>query len=224
MASPLRVLLADDHALFRQGMKSLLDSRPNVEVVGSAKDGCEAITLARETQPDVILMDIEMPGCDGLEATRKIKRELPQIKIVVLTVVDNEDTIYEAIRCGAEGYLLKDLEAQQLFGMLDGLRRGEAPLSGSIAAKILEEFKHSAPVSSEKSAFAETLSDREREVLQLLVRGDSNTEIAAALTVTENTVKTHLGNILAKLHLKNRIQAAVFAISQGLVDVPNQNE
>ncbi len=219
---PLRVLLVDDHALFRQGVKSLLDSRPNIEVVGTAKDGCEAVTLARQMLPDVILMDIEMPYCDGLEATRKIKRELPHVQIVMLTVVDDADAIYEAIRAGAQGYLLKDLEAQQLCAMLDGLRRGEAPLSGAIAAKILEEFRQMVPVPSEQPAYADPLSDREREVLQLLVCGKSNAEIAAELTLTENTVKTHLSNILAKLHLKNRIQAAVYAVSRGLVDAPSQ--
>jgi DNA-binding NarL/FixJ family response regulator len=216
----LRVLLADDHTLFRQGVKSLLDARPNVQVVGSASNGCEAITLARQTMPDVILMDIEMPRCNGLEATRQIKREFPNIKIVVLTVVDDDDTIFEAIKCGAQGYLLKTLEAYQLYDMLEGLRRGDAPLSGSIAAKILKEFTHPAPDLSEELDVAEELSERECEVLELIVAGKTNKEIAEALVITENTVKTYLSNILAKLHLQNRIQAAVYAVSQGIVQTP----
>lgn len=216
----LRVLLVDDHALFREGIKSLLDSRPDIEVVGCAGDGHEAIALARETTPDVILMDIEMPRCDGLEATRQIKREFPDIKIVALTVVDNDKTIFEAIKSGAQGYLLKDLEAYQLYDMLESLRQGSAPLSGSVAARILEEFTRGEPATNKNAQNVDPLTDRERDVLELLVTGKSNAEIAEELVVTENTVKTHLANILTKLHLRNRIQAAVYAVSQGLVKSP----
>lgn len=214
----LRIMLVDDHALFRQGVKSLLDSRPDLEVVASAADGNEAIALARETTPDVILMDIEMPNCDGLEATRQIKRELPATKIVALTVVDDAEIIFEAIKSGAEGYLLKDLEAYQLYDMLAGLRRGNAPLSGEIAAKILGEFAHPQPIHTNECAGPQQLTERERDVLELLVAGMSNREIAGALSLSENTVKTHLANILGKLHLQNRIQAAVYAVTQGLVE------
>lgn len=224
MTEPLRILLADDHRLFRQGVESLLSSRPNFEVVGSASDGCEAIELARETMPHVILMDVEMPGCNGLEATRQIKREFPHIKIIILTVVDDDETVFEAIKSGAQGYLLKDLEAYQLYDMLEGLSRGNAPLSGGIAAKILEEFNRPEPSPAERSSISEQLSDRETEVLELLVEGMTNKEIAEALVVTENTVKTHLANILAKLHLKNRIQAAVYAVTKGLVEEPPTND
>lgn len=217
----LRVLLADDHPLFLQGVKSLLDSHPDIEVVGTARDGCEAITLAQQTIPDVILMDISMPGCNGLEATQQIKREFPHIQIVMLTVAEDENMILEALKSGAQGYLLKDLEAYQLFNMLEGLRRGEAPLSGSIAAKILKEFTHPAPHPSEEYPVTEELSEREREVLELVVEGKTNREIAVALSITENTVKTYLSNILAKLHLQNRIQAAVYAVRQGLVETPD---
>lgn len=213
----LRIMLVDDHALFRQGVRSLLDSRPDLEVVASAADGNEAIALARKTTPDVILMDIEMPHCDGLEATRVIKQELPATKIVALTVVDDAEIIFEAIKSGADGYLLKDLEAYQLYDMLAGLRRGDAPLSGEIAAKILGEFAHPQPAPAEKAGGV-SLTDRERDVLELLVAGMSNKEIAAALSVSENTVKTHLANILGKLHLQNRIQAAVYAVTHGLVE------
>ncbi|MAU08394.1 MAG: DNA-binding response regulator [Anaerolineaceae bacterium] len=217
----LRVLLADDHALFRQGVKSLLEAYPNIEVVGTVGDGCEAIKMVRDFVPDVVLMDIAMPNCDGLQATRQIKREFPNIKIVILTVADDHDTIFEAIKCGAQGYLLKNLEAHQLFEMLDGLRRGDAPLSGSIAAKILFEFNNK-PVAEASFPVREELSERERQVLELIVEGLTNKEIAEKLIITENTVKTYLANILSKLHLHNRIQAAVFAVSQGLVDTPYQ--
>jgi RNA polymerase sigma factor (sigma-70 family) len=220
---PLRVLLVDDHTLFRRGIESLLASRQGIKVVGDAADGCEAITLAKETMPDVILMDIDMPGCDGLEATRQIKRELPHVKIVMLTVSDDDDKLFEAIKSGARGYLLKDLEAYQLFDMLESIRRGEAPLSGLVAARILEEFTQSkldSPQEPEPAVVhtaTDELSAREIEVLELVVDGKTNKEIAEALVITENTVKNHLSNILDKLHLQNRIQLAVYAVRQGLV-------
>jgi DNA-binding NarL/FixJ family response regulator len=218
---PLRILLVDDHALFRQGLKSLLDSRPNIEIVGNAGDGLEAIALAAKTLPQVILMDIDMPRCNGLEATRQIKRAFPNIKIVILTVVDDEEAIFEAIKCGAEGYLLKTLEASQLYDLLEGLRRGEAPLSGVIAAKILKEFNPAPPNHGDAPPLVEALSEREREVLELIVVGKTNKEIAESLVIAENTVKTYLGNILAKLHLQNRIQVAVYAVTHGMVQAPS---
>ncbi len=215
----LRVLLADDHALFCQGVKSLLASRPNIQVVGTVGDGCEAIRMVHELIPDVVLMDIGMPNCNGLEATRRIKREFPNVKIVILSVEDDHDTIFEAIKSGAQGYLLKNLEADQLFEMLDGLQRGDAPLSGSIAAKILAEFNRP-PASEKEFPLHEQLSEREGQVLELIAVGMTNKEIAEKLVITENTVKTYISNILVKLHLHNRIQAAVYAVQQGLVDFP----
>ena len=228
---PLRVLLADDHTLFRRGVEALLASRACLKVVGSAADGFEAIALARETMPDVILMDIDMPRCDGLTATRQIKRQLPHVHIVILTVSDDDDKLFEAIKSGARGYLLKNLEPYQLFDMLEGITRGEAPLSGLVAAKILEAFGQPAskvdskldpklpsePVSSAGEDVTEHLSAREIEVLELVVNGRSNKEIADALVITENTVKHHLSNILDKLHVQNRIQLAVYALRHGLV-------
>jgi len=220
---PLRVLLVDDHTLFRRGIESLLASRQGIEVVGDAADGFEAVARARETVPDVILMDIDMPRCNGLEATRQIKREMPHVKVVMLTVSDDDDNLFEAIKSGAQGYLLKNLEAYQLFDMLDNVSRGEAPLSGLIAARILEEFTRPGPDDSQKPEMSiveettERLSAREIEVLELVVAGKTNRQIAATLVITENTVKNHLSNILDKLHLQNRIQAAVYAVRQGLV-------
>jgi len=222
MSEPLRVLLVDDHILFRTGVKAVLAGRSDVEVVGEAGDGLEAVALARETMPDVILMDITMPGCDGLEATRRIKREMPYVKVFMLTVSDDDEDLFEAIKSGAQGYLTKDLKAQQLFDVLEGLARGEAAFSGVIAAKILREFERTSRGTDGELEATEPLTEREIEVLQLVVEGKSNQEIAESLVISESTVKNHLRNILGKLHLRNRIQAAVYAVRQGLVEDPSQ--
>jgi len=214
----LRILLVDDHVLFRKGVAALLASRQDLQVVGEAGDGLEAITVARDTLPDVILMDIGMPKCDGLEATRRIKREMPHVKIVMLTVSDDDQHLFEAIKSGAQGYLLKDLEPYQLHDMLENISKGGAPLSGSIAAKILDEFTRPDPGSAQVPEIRDDLTSREIDILRLVVEGKTNKEIASTLIISENTVKIHLRNILEKLHLRNRIQAAVYAVRQGLVD------
>jgi DNA-binding NarL/FixJ family response regulator len=214
----LRILLVDDHVLFRKGVAALLETRPEIEIVGEAKDGLEAIEAARENLPDVILMDIHMPKCDGLEATRRIKREMPHVKIVMLTVSDEEQHLFEAIKSGAQGYLLKNLEPYQLYDLLESISRGEAPLSGAIAAKILKEFTRPSQDTAQQTDIIEELTPRESNVLQLVAEGKTNKEIAAILFLSENTVKIHLRNILDKLHLQNRIQVAVYAVRQGLVD------
>ena len=223
MSEPLRVLLVDDHILFRTGVKSVLAARSDMEVVGEASDGLQAVALARETMPDVILMDITMPGCDGLEATRRIKREMPYVKVFMLTVSDDDENLFEAIKSGAQGYLTKDLKAQQLFDVLEGLARGEAAFSGVIAAKILREFEKTSRGTDGELEATEPLTEREMEVLRLVVEGKSNQEIAQSLVISESTVKNHLRNILGKLHLRNRVQAAVYAIRQGLVEGPPQS-
>ncbi len=220
MSEPLRVLLVDDHILFRTGVKAVLTSRAGVEVVAEAGDGLEAVALAREKMPDVILMDITMPRCDGLEATRRIKREMPYVKVFMLTVSEEDGHLFEAIKSGAQGYLIKDLKAHQLLDALEGVARGEAAFSGVIAAKILKEFERSDQVTGEKVETVEPLTQRETEVLRLVVEGKSNQEIAESLVISESTVKNHLRNILGKLHLRNRIQAAVYAVRQGLVEDP----
>jgi len=213
-------LLVDDHVLFRKGVAALLARRPEMEVVGEASDGLEAITAAREIIPDLILMDINMPKCDGLEATRMIKRELPHAKIVILTVSDDDQNLFEAIKSGAQGYLLKDLEPTKLYDLLESVSRGEVPLSGVVAAKILKEFARPNKDPAPMPEMIDELTPRETDILQLVVDGKTNKEIAASLFITENTVKIHLRNILEKLHLQNRIQAAVYAVRQGLVNEP----
>lgn len=215
----LRILLADDHVLFRKGIALLLQiHRQDMEVVGEARDGIEAVKLAHELVPDIILMDVNMPGCDGLEATRLIKKNLPEIQIIMLTVSDDDEDLFTAIRYGAKGYLLKNLDPEQLFEMLEGVRQGEAPISGAMAAKILREFRQPEPSLPERQEPVDMLTPREVEVLQQVVEGATNKEIAEVLYITENTVKIHLRNILEKLQVQNRIQAAVQAVRQGLIE------
>lgn len=220
MMNPIRVLLADDHALFRKGIASLLAGERGFEVVGEAGDGREALERARDLMPDVILMDIFMPGVNGLEATRRIKEALPYVKIVMLTVSEEDQNLFEAIKSGAQGYLLKKIEPQELFAMLRGVVQGDAPISRAMAGKILGEFARQARRPAPTAPAGADLSAREREVLELVTQGKSNKEIAAALAIAENTVKNHLKNILEKLHLENRVQAATFALREGLVDKP----
>lgn len=215
---PLRILLVDDHVLFRKGIASLLSTRQDMEVVGEAGDGVEAVSQARETLPNVILMDINMPKRNGLEATKIIKQELPEVEIVMLTVSEDDESLFEAIKNGAKGYLLKKLEPEQLFGMLEGVRQGEAPISGVMAAKILQELKQPDRTISGQQETMDELTSREIEVLEQVVAGATNQEIAETLHITKNTVKIHLRNILEKLHVQNRIQAAVQAVREGLVD------
>ncbi len=214
---PLRVLLVDDHVLFRKGLAGLIAARDDMEVVGEAGDGLAAIEKASETMPDLILMDVVMPRCDGLEATRIIKQELPLVRIVMLTASDEDANLFAAIKNGADGYLLKILEPAQLFTMIDGIRRGESPLSPSLAGKILQEFRRPERDVRPAPEYVERLTPRDTQVLELVVQGLNNKEIADRLHVTENTVKLHLRNILEKLHLQNRIQVAVYAVRRGLV-------
>lgn len=218
MNDPLRILLVDDHTLFRCGLAALLDQRPDFQVVGEAGNGLEAVDAARQTVPDVILMDVHMPKCDGLQAMSLIKREMPHVRVIMLTVSDHDADLFAAIKQGADGYLLKDLEPGQLFEQLEGARRGEAAITGAIATKILQEFRQPAEGPAPAPETGEALTVREIEVLQWIAEGATNRQIAEALFITENTVKIHLRNILEKLHLQNRIQAAVYAVRKGLVE------
>jgi DNA-binding NarL/FixJ family response regulator len=210
--------------LFRRGIASLLTAERGFEVVGEAGDGLEALARARELMPDVILMDVYMPGTNGLEATRRIKEVLPYVKIVMLTVSEDDQDLFEAIKSGAQGYLLKKMEAKALFSTLRGIAQGEAPVSRVMAARLLEEFARQARKKAAVSLPGTILSPREKKVLELIGQGKTNKEIAVALAIAENTVKSYVKNILEKLHLENRVQAATFAVREGLIDKPPEKD
>lgn len=212
----MRVVLADDHALFRAGLASLLKAW-GMEVVGQAGNGAEAIELARRLQPDIMLMDVGMAPCNGLEATRAIKAELPDVKVIIVTVSEDEQDLFEAIKSGAEGYLLKGMSEEELGAALTSIAAGEPALSPALAAKILDEFARLGREASGRGDRHDELTAREREVLQLVAEGATNKEIASALHLSEHTVNFHVKNILSKLHLRNRAQAVAYAIRTGLV-------
>jgi DNA-binding NarL/FixJ family response regulator len=211
----MRILIADDHALFRESLHNLLTVH-GIEVIGEAQDGQAAVEQARRLQPDVVLMDLGMPGVDGLAATRLISAEMPQVKVVVLTASDDDAKLFEAIKSGAQGYLLKNLESREFFSLLEGIGRGEPALTPVLARKLLQEFAH--PTRPALSRDPDALTDRERNVLALLVEGvTSNRKLAKRLGLSENTVKFHVRNILDKLHLHNRAQVVGFALRHGMV-------
>ena len=215
----MRILLADDHALFRDGVASLLGVWGH-EVVGQVADGDAAVATALRLRPDLVLMDVAMPGGGGLAATRRLAAEAPEIGIVMLTASEDVDDLFAAIKAGARGYLLKNLESGELRGMLNAVERGEAAITPAIAARILAELARAeprpAPVSAEPDP--DHLTDRELDVLRLVVRGLRNKEIAAELGISENTAKFHLRNILDKLHAQNRAEVVARAMREGLVE------
>ncbi|MCB0170425.1 MAG: response regulator transcription factor [Anaerolineae bacterium] len=214
-------MVVDDHALFRDGMVSVVTNQPDMEVVGEASDGLEAFIMAQQLQPNVILMDINMPGTDGLEATRLITQALPDTHIIMLTVRDNDEQIFEAIRNGAVGYLLKTIRARDLIDMIHAAAKGQAALSPGLALRVMSEFRRlgepdsaepaTANPSAETDTRLEQLTDREQEVLNLVAEGLSDKEISEALYISLYTVKSHVRNILSKLHVKNRREAARLA-------------
>ncbi|MFP4395488.1 MAG: response regulator [Anaerolineales bacterium] len=212
----MKVLLVDDSALFLEGLESLLSARA-IEVIGTANDGLEALERARTLRPDVILMDIDMPRGNGLTATRLIKAEMPEIDIVMLTVSDENADLFEAIKSGAAGYLLKDLNAQELFTQLERLARGEPPFSPGLAAKILAAFARQsrASATSPEAEALTVLTARQRGVLALITEGLTYQEIGDALHISERTVKYHLQQIMERLHLQNRAQVIAFAARAG---------
>jgi DNA-binding NarL/FixJ family response regulator len=219
---PLRILLADDHLLFRKGLARLLDAQPDFEVVGEAAHGMEAVEQTRRLNPDLVLMDVRMPDCDGIEATRRIKSDQPRVRVVMLTVSDDEQDLAAAVHNGADGYLLKDLMPDALFAHLRGLMSGGTPMSKAMTGKLFRQLKQRHQPTGRTMAQPTTtgsLSRREGEVLALIVGGNSNREIAEKLGIAHNTAKNHLRSILAKLGVSNRVQAAVYAISHGLVTV-----
>lgn len=207
----MRILIADDHALFRDGLRSLLQSRGH-EVVGEARNGRQAIELAQQLKPDLVLMDIQMPELDGVSATRELTAQLPDVKVVALTASEQNETLFDAIKAGAQGYLLKNLEADEFFALLDRANTGEPALTPNLARKLLQEFaKPSARPTAEPDA--DELTDREREVLELMVEGvTSNRKLASRLGLSENTVKFHVRNILDKLRLHTRAEAVGYAL------------
>lgn len=211
---PLRVLVADDHRLFRQGLIGLMLTRPDlVQIVGEAENGQETITLARQLQPDIILMDIYMPNGDGLSATRVIREQMPQIAIVILTSSDANEHFFEAVHLGVSGYLLKNLDAHELFELLAGISRGEAAMTRAMATHLLRSVSNR----SIEAVPENGLTEREEEVLYLVAQGASNPQIAQDLCISINTVKTHIRNILVKLGLENRTQVATYAVQNRLI-------
>lgn len=213
----MKVIIADDHALFRDGLRSLLEAH-GTEVLAEAKNGQEAVDLARIHRPDIVLMDLDMPVLNGLDATRLISAELEDVRVVVLTASEEDADLFEAVKSGARGYLPKNLEARELFGFLDGALKDEPALTPTLARKVLGEFAKGPGPEPEAPSTA-VLTERERDVLELLVSGvTSNRDLADRLFVSENTVKYHLRNILYKLHLKNRAQVVAYAVRHGLVD------
>lgn len=212
-----RVLLVDDHALFREGLAGIINAQPDLEVVGEANDGLEAFVKAQELKPDLILMDVQMPGMDGLEATRQIKQVLPETIIVVLTVRDDNEKLFEALKNGAQGYLLKDIQSKEMLAMLRGALRSEAALSSALAGRMLSEFRRLSRGGIPEQEDDNGLTEREQQVLLHASQGASDKEIAEALTISLNTVKTHIRNILAKLHVRTRREAAKVARGRGLV-------
>jgi len=210
----VRIVIADDHALFRDGLRSLLSTQGH-DIVGEAKNGREAIDLARRLKPDLILMDVQMPEIDGLAATRTLTAELPDVKVIILTATEDDAKLFEAIKSGAQGYLLKNLEADDFFSMLDRASLGEPALTPNLARKLLHEFARPAADQHDQNA----LTAREREVLELMVEGiTSNRRLAKRLGLSENTVKFHVRNILDKLRLHTRAEAVGYALRKKIVE------
>lgn len=218
-AEQIRILAVDDTALFRTSVAELIDAQDDLTVVGEAENGLEAVEKANALQPDVVVMDIEMPVMDGVEATRLIREQLPEVRVVMLTVSEADEHLFEAIRLGAQGYLLKDLRPAELYGLIRGVMRGEAALSPSIAARLLGQIREGSPLAPPAAADTEpdgpALTRRELEVLRLVGDGMSNKEIASKLFITEGTVKNHVHNALEKLQLENRTQAAAYVVRKG---------
>jgi DNA-binding NarL/FixJ family response regulator len=227
----IRVLLADDQDIIRTGLTIILNHQDDLEVVGQAADGIEAVDMARHLQPDVILMDIKMPRLNGIQATRQIMTALPKTQIIILTTYDTDDWVFDCIRAGAVGYLLKDAPSDNLAEAVRGAMRGESQMDPTVARKVLREFQHvtaahrittglvMTPEPVPEDEPLEKLTDREEEILKLLAAGLPNKEIAQKLSLSEGTVKNHISAILAKLHANDRTQAVLTALKRGLVDL-----
>lgn len=216
--NPIRVLLADDHALFREGLASIIASQPDMIVVGEADDGLEALVKAQELKPDLILMDVTMPGGGGLEATREIKAALPDTVIVVLTVHSDDEKLFEAIKNGAQGYLLKSIRSETMLELIRGALHGEAAITPVLAGQMLDEFRRlSRNAPDDEDGPVETLTFREQEILAQVATGATDKEIADQFSISVHTVKSHIRSILAKLHVNSRYEAARYARYKGLL-------
>ncbi|MGH9055788.1 MAG: response regulator [Acidimicrobiales bacterium] len=215
----VRVLIADDQVLFRRGLEAVLGTEDGIEVVGEADDGVEAVARAEELAPDVVLMDVRMPRLGGIEAARRIRDALPSTRILMLTVSDEEDDLYEAVKAGANGYLLKEVSVEEVAGAVRSVLRGESLISPSMASKLLNEFNLLARQADRREELpGPVLTARELEVLKLVATGMSNKEVADRLVISENTVKNHVRNILEKLHLHSRMEAVMYAVRKRLLD------
>jgi two-component system, NarL family, response regulator LiaR len=214
-SSPLNVLIADDHRLFRQGLIGLMNTRPDlVNVIGEAGTGREAVQFVEQHHPDVVLMDLQMPDGDGLYAAAQIQQRWSDVRVVILTACESDEQLYRAVRQGVAGYLLKSLDANELFDLLSGVAQGEVAMTRAMAARFLKGIAHH---NAGETTGEQALTEREIQVLRLVAQGESNPQIAEELCITVNTVKVHLRNILAKLRLENRTQVAAYAVQSGLV-------
>jgi two-component system, NarL family, response regulator LiaR len=209
----ISLVIVDDHAIVRQGLRTYLELQPDIEVVGEASDGREALEVVRDTLPDIVLMDLVMPNVDGVEATRTITLLSPSSRVIVLTSFSEDEKVFASIKAGAQGYLMKDVLPQELVRAIRTVHRGEAQLDPEIARKLMQEFTNPQPATPKHD-----LTERELEVLRLIAQGKSNKDISEDLVLSEKTVKTHVSNILQKLHLTDRTQAAVYALRQKIVD------
>jgi len=216
----IRIVVADDHELFRRGLRQVLEDEDDIEVIAEAGDGEEAVELTREHLPDVVVMDVRMPVRSGIEAARTIKADVPSCKILMLTISDEEDDLYQAIKSGANGYLLKEISIDEIGNAVRSVHGGQSLISPSMASKLLNEFAAMIKKEEEKQqAPAPRLTPREMEVLQHVAKGMNNREIAKELYISENTVKNHVRNILEKLHLHSRMEAVVYAVREKLLEI-----
>jgi DNA-binding NarL/FixJ family response regulator len=217
---PIRVLIVDDHALFRRGLEMVLEQEPDIDVVGEASDGAEALTKAVDTTPDIVLLDVRMPKRGGIDACTSIKDAVPSAKIIMLTISDEEADLYDAIKAGAMGYLLKEISIEEVASAIRAVNGGQSLISQSMASKLLTEFASMIKRGDERQQVpAPRLTDREMEVLKLVAKGMNNRDIAKELFISENTVKNHIRNILEKLQLHSRMEAVVYAVREKLLEI-----